>query len=472
MIFFSSCCSSFKQYRQSASILNHSMMNTCHECTSERDISLKQHAGGIMQRIIYPTLLLATLGCQSALAEAIQVSQQLTVKPVVDVTYGIFNSQKSYLGAVDEGQKTWQEAVAKYGVDAEYQLGQGIAYSSVIGLSSGTFGDGDAASITTGDERKTSLEQWTLGWRNGPAEEATIDASVGRQSVVIADGFLVAGDALNFGKGYGDELNRGGGYYLAARQSFDLTAVLHYQINDALKTHWYYLESSNKAQAQPKLWSTDWEYKYANADFGLTYLQVTDVDGGDENPRNDIKDVAIRAKTQMNEQLALAAEYVYQDQQQGNENAWYASAQYTFDQVKYQPTLGYRLSSFSKDYDGLFYGNTDAGFGTWFQGEVAANYSGPYSTNTRIHQLSIQASVKENLHLGALAYQFDTIDKSYGDLDASEIDLFAVWSPNQNINVIPLVGFYKPKKDADHGGSQLGDTDTNTYAQLILQYVY
>ena len=47
-----------------------------------------------MQRIIYPTLLLATLGCQSALAEAIQVSQQLTVKPVVDVTYGIFNSQK------------------------------------------------------------------------------------------------------------------------------------------------------------------------------------------------------------------------------------------------------------------------------------------------------------------------------------------------------------------------------------------
>ena len=80
--------------------------------------------------------------------------------------------------------------------------------------------------------------------------------------------------------------------------------------------------------------------------------------------------------------------------------------------------------------------------------------------------------MKENLHLGALAYQFDTIDKSYGDLDASEIDLFAVWSPNQNINVIPLVGFYKPKKDADHGGSQLGDTDTNTYAQLILQYVY
>lgn len=436
------------------------------------DVSLKQHAGGIMQRIIYPTLLLATLGCQSALAEAIQVSYQLTVKPIIDVTYGIFNSQKSYISAADEGQKTWHEAVAKYGIEAEYQLAQGTAYSSLIGVTSGTFGDGDAAGITMGDERKTSLEQWTLGWRNGSVEEATIDASVGRQKVQISDGFLVAGDALNFGKGVaGDELDRGGAYYLAARQSFDMTAVLHYQINDVLKTHWYYLESSNKAQNEAKLWSADFEYHYANSDFGLTYLAVTDV-AEKGSLHDDIKDVAVRAKTQVNEQLALAAEYVHQDQKQGNENAWYASAQYTFDQVKYQPTLGYRFSSFSEDYDGLFYGNTDAGFGTWFQGEVAANYSGPYSTNARIHQLSLQASVKENLHLGVLGYQFDTIDQGYGNLDATEVDLFAVWSPIQNINVIPLVGFYKPKKDANHGGSQLGDKDTNTYAQLLLQYVY
>lgn len=422
-----------------------------------------------MQRIIYPTLLLATLGCQNALAESIQVSEQLIVKPVLDLNYGIFNSQKSYWGG-EAGQKTWHEAFAKYGVEAEYQLGQGTAYSSLIGISSGTFGDGDAGGNTTGDERKTSLEQWNLGWRNGSTEEATIDASVGRQKVQIADGFLVAGDALNLGK-IGDGLDRGGAYYLAARQSFDLTAVLHYQISDALKTHWYYLESNNAAQNEAKLWSTDFEYHYANSDFGLTYLQITDVADKDSQ-RDDLKDVALRAKTQVNEQLALATEYVHQDQKQGNENAWYASAQYTFDQVKYQPTLGYRFSSFSENYDGLFYGNTDAGFGTWFQGEVAANYSGPYSTNARIHQLSLQASVKENLHLGVLGYQFDTIDKSYGNLDGTEVDLFAVWSPTQNINVIPLVGFYKPKKDIDQGGSQLGDKDTNTYAQLLLQYVY
>ncbi|WP_213073298.1 hypothetical protein [Acinetobacter terrestris] len=74
--------------------------------------------------------------------------------------------------------------------------------------------------------------------------------------------------------------------------------------------------------------------------------------------------------------------------------------------------------------------------------------------------------------LGVLAYQFDTIKKDQENLDGHEIDAFAVWSPNKNINVIPLVGLYKPKKDINHLGSQVSDNKTNSYAQLILQYVY
>ena len=80
--------------------------------------------------------------------------------------------------------------------------------------------------------------------------------------------------------------------------------------------------------------------------------------------------------------------------------------------------------------------------------------------------------MQENLHLGVLAYQFDTIKKDQENLDGHEIDAFAVWSPNKNINVIPLVGLYKPKKDINHLGSQVSDNKTNSYAQLILQYVY
>lgn len=420
-----------------------------------------------MKKNIFTLAVLTAMGSTAVHAQA--VSEQFSIQPYLDVTAAAFHSDKSYNG-VDADSKSWQEVVAKYGLKAEYKLDQSAIYSSLIGVSSATFEDGDAGGITTGDERRTSLEEWTLGWRNGSAEDATIDASIGRQNVQIADGFIVAGDALNLGRGAGD-LDRGGAYYLAARRSFDLTAVLHYQINDALKTHWYYLESDNPAQNKATLLAADFEYSHNNNSLGLTYLEVTDVEN-QLGAHHDVKDLAVRAKKQVNEQIALAAEYVYQDQAESDENAWYASVQYTFDQFKVQPTLGYRFSSFSEDYDGLFYGNTAAGLGTWFQGEVAANYAGPFSTNARIHQVSLQASVKDNLHLGALAYQFDTIDTSRGNLDANELDLFAVWSPKQNINVVPLVGFYKPKKDATQGGTQMGDKDTNIYAQLILQFMY
>lgn len=420
-----------------------------------------------MKKSIFSAAVLAAMGCSAASAQVFP--ENLSIKPYLDITAGTFYSKKSYDG-VSEDSKNWQEVYAKYGFEGEYKLNGSVLYGSIKGLSSGTFGDGDASGFTNGKERRTSLEEWTVGWRNGSAEDAKIDLSLGRQAVQIADGFLVAGDALNLGKGV-PGANRGGAYYLAARQSFDFSTVLHYQLTDNLKTHWFYLESDNKGQNQAKLWATDWQYNLGTTDLGATFLQVTDVDTPNIS-RDDLKDYAVRAKSQINEQLNLSAEYVHQDQKHDNENAWYVATNYTFDQAPFQPTLGYRYSSFSEKYDALFYGNTDAGFGTWFQGEVAGNYAGPFSTNARIQQISLQASLKENLHVGVLGYQFDTIKKTYGNLDGRELDLFAVWSPTKNINVIPLVGFYKPKKDNFDGGSQMGDTSTNTYAQLMLQYMY
>lgn len=32
----------------------------------------------------------------------------------------------------------------------------------------------------------------------------------------------------------------------------------------------------------------------------------------------------------------------------------------------------------------------------------------------------------------------------------------------------PLVGFYKPERSADNGGTQLGSRDTGAYMQLIV----
>ncbi len=399
-----------------------------------------------------------------------------SIKPTAELTYGMFYSDKSYNNPESETHKYWHEIYAKYGVKSSYDFTQSSIYANLIGITSATLGDGDAGNFTTGDEHKTSVDEWVIGYKNSLSDKqnATLDISVGRQKIIVGDGFLVAGDALNVGKGIADgSLNRGGGYYLAARRSFDFTTVVNYQPIEHLKTRWMYLESDNKAQNKPKLWLTDWQYNQNNADLGFTYLQITDIDDpANETDRKNLKDIAIRGKTKLNQNIGLSGEYVYQDKKLGHENAWYFGVNYTFDQVKYQPTLGYRFSSFSENYDPLFYGNTDAGFGTWFQGEVAGNYAGPFNNNARIHQISLQGSIKENLHLGLLAYKFETIKKTYENLDGHEIDAFAVWSPTSHINVIPLIGFYKPKKDIMQLGSQVPNDKTNIYGQLILQYLY
>lgn len=400
-----------------------------------------------------------------------ELPDKLTIKPFLDLTAGLFYSSKSYDAVHDESKK-WQEIYAKYGLSTDYQLHDATVYASVKGISTGSFDDGDASGVTNGNERRTSLEEWRIGWRYGTQEATKIDLSLGRQSIQIADGFLVASDALNLGEGAA-ELNRGGAYYLAARRSFDFTTMLDYQFTELLRSHWYYLESNNKAQYQPTLWATDWQYSLGYSDLGFTFLQVIDVkDPVQQSRRDDLKDYALRFSSKINDQLNIRGEYVHQVLKSDHEKAWYAHINYVFDQLPWQPTIGYRFSSFSEHYDPLFYGNTDAGFGTWFQGEIAGNYAGPYNTNARIHQVSVQASMKENLHLGILGYQFNSLDKTIENLDGHEIDIFTVWSPTQHLNVMPLIGFYRPKKYALNGGTQMGGNGTNTYAQLLLQYVY
>ncbi|MCO6061928.1 hypothetical protein NG726_35465, partial [Pseudomonas sp. MOB-449] len=81
--------------------------------------------------------------------------------------------------------------------------GAGSLYGALNLLSSGTWGDGDAAGFTLGSERMTDVEDAYLGWRSGdlfPAlGENGVDLSFGRQNLSVGDGFLVNGDSLNFG---------------------------------------------------------------------------------------------------------------------------------------------------------------------------------------------------------------------------------------------------------------------------------
>lgn len=112
-------------------------------------------------------LAIAVLGTGQS-AQAYEFYNQGETKLNADflAIYGWFNSRKSYDGS--SGGASWREGFVKYGVSAEQGLaGNGTAYGALNWVSSGTWGDGDAAGLSDGSERTTKIEDAYLGWRSG-----------------------------------------------------------------------------------------------------------------------------------------------------------------------------------------------------------------------------------------------------------------------------------------------------------------
>lgn len=401
----------------------------------------------------------------------------------LEAAFGVFHSNESYAqsGSLREGSQSWQEAYFKYGLGANHGLSASgdQLYGKLNWVSTATFGDGDAAGWSDGSERTTKIEDAYLGWRSGQRfatlGENGVDISFGRQNIVVGDGFLVSGDALNFGNEIADGmLNRGGAYYLTARKAFDQTAVLHLGGEQGWRSDLMWLRSDNRAQGKPELAVATLEHVGDKGTLGLTYLDVLDTDDEfDFIERKGIKTYSLRGQGNAGvDNLFLAGEYAHQDRHGDNENAWYLEAGWTFSELPWSPSVNYRYSRFSTGYDPLFYGNGRA-LGTWFQGEVASNYAGPFNNNTQVHHVGIKASPMEGLTVGALLYDFDTLEtRNRLNLDGRELNLYAEWGVSEHLFVMPVLGLYKPGTDAANGGTQLGNDDTNVYAQLIMATMF
>ena len=235
-----------------------------------------------------------------------------------------------------------------------------------------------------------------------------------------------------------------------------------------------WIESDNPAQVEASMKVGNLEHVGENGTLGLSYIKVDDVeeDLAFLYPQRDGQETwSLRYQGSAGvENLFLSGEYAWQDQDQGNEDAWYVEAGWTFADAPWQPSVNYRYSRFSEGFDPMFYGNGRT-LGTWFQGEVAANYAGPFNTNAKVHNVAVHAAPRENLAVGLLAYDFTTLDKGAGgNLDAREFDLFLEWGVTPNLAIIPLVGLYQPDASAAEGGTQLGNDDGNLYTQLILAF--
>lgn len=422
----------------------------------------------------------------SPLAGAISLYQdgETAIAASLQGAAGVFHSRESYAqtGVREPGSVNWQEATLQYGVNFSHRrAGFGEIHGALDWVSSATFGDGDAAGWTMGDERTTKIENAWIGWRSAelfPAlGENGLELSAGRQNLVVGDGFLIAGDALNIGRGLLDgEVNRGGAYYLTGRKAFDQTAVLRWGGQQGWRGDLMWLKSDNRAQASPELSVATLEHVDTAATFGLTGIHVNDTDAtlaAQLYPeRKGMKLYSARAQGNAGvSDLFLAAEHAWERKPSGNETAWYLETGWTFSQLPGKPSVNYRYSRFSEGYDPLFYGNGRA-LGTWFQGEVAANYAGPFNSNTRVHHLGLKAAVTESLEVGALFYRFDTLDPNLGNRDSRELDLYAQWTLDEHWSVLPLVGYYKPRRSAEDGASQLGDSRANLYGQLLVAWSF
>lgn len=399
----------------------------------------------------------------------------------LEALFGVFHSDESYAigGNRQPGSSAWREGYAKYGLSGSQAFADiGSLYGAFSLLSSATWGDGDAAGLTLGSERRTAVEDAYLGWRSDnlfPAlGENGVDISGGRQVVTLGEGFLIQGDPVNLGKvDLGANFNRGGAYYLAARKAFDRTAVLRLGGSEGLRGDLIWLKSDNHYQADTELAVANIEHISDAGTLGLSWIHGMDVDQRYASilaleERDGMDTISLRGRSSLGiKDLDVAAEYVTQEKDSGRENAWYVEAGWTFSDVAWTPAASYRYSRFSESFDPLFYG-ASRGYGTWFQGEVAANYAGPFNTNTQVHHLALKAKPRENLTVGALYYDFATLDKDRGNLGGRELDLYLEWMVNDHWLISPLVGFYKPERSAEDGGVQLGSSDTSTYLQLLV----
>lgn len=419
----------------------------------------------------------------AASAVEISSSEDYQLNADLELAAGIFTSDKSYLYDTDQDGAQWQEGYLKYGLSGNYSLGNGAAvYGGVNAVSSGTWGDGDAGGFSTGDERNTDLEDAYVGFKSGDLLPFLgyngLDVSFGSQNFVIGDGFLINGDALNLGEGLnggGLDFDRGGAYWLAARKAFKRTAVARIGGDSGLRSDLFWIESDNRAQADTELSGINLEYVSAHGTFGLMHLKGLGVNesyapalGLTARDGQDTTSLRYQGNAGV-EPLFLSAEFVTQNQGDASRedaNAWYLEAGWSFDQQVWSPSVNIRYSTFDEDFDPLFFG-FNRGYGTWFQGEVAANYAGPFSSDVDILHIGLKAYPAPNVAVGALFFDFSDTARGTGSLDSQEIDLYAEWAINDHVFLSPLIGFFKPEKRAADGGSQFQDNDLNTYAQIM-----
>ena len=390
---------------------------------------------------------------------------------------------------------SWQESAIKFGINGEKD---NFSYM-LDAVGSATFGDGDAAGFTSGDESEIDLENAFIKWQGG--EDNKYEISVGSNDFKLGTGFLIWGDTLNLGDTSGERFDRGGAYYLgsSSRKAFRKTAVLRKSTKQSTSTL-FYLDSDNEGQGKPELAGIDFFYgDYADFKYNpntpnisASYFKIfdanTDVFDNFFQNRDGLENYSIRFAQPIN-QFRVSGEYVKQSNNgtgsaDVDADGWYLQANYSIGKEYWQPTIKYRYSSFSGDnpntneneaFDPLFYGyngDNENGYGTWFQGEIAGNFTGPFNTNSNIQYFGIVTNATKTISLGMHYFDFESDHPnpaSLSDKFGEEIDLtITYYKENNSGQYLWLSGFLGRFNPDDDAIEATGINDNSYFAGLNL----
>ena len=324
----------------------------------------------------------------------------------------------------------------------------GTIYGGLRGVGSITRGDGDSWGLTAdlhhnyatipkqnflmvGESMSyLNLDKAYLGWKSGDKisflDKDGLDISVGKQDFQLGDGMVLTdgNDEANPHKGI---------YWLDPRHAWNNSAIIRIK-SLPYQVELFYLQSNSYVLDIDTGGFTDDIYKddIVGGNFelvdrklgkvGLSYFNVT----SSNNPMRDgLSVTGLHGRgnpVSTLQNLELAGEVDFQKNKNSvidrDAVAWFGEAKYFMPSLPWYPTLGYRYSSFSgnkagtaknENWDYLYNGSTERGFGYWYQGIVVGTYETRLSNlNTHFVNLTLIPPVKGSwMKVFYYNYQFD-----------------------------------------------------------------
>lgn len=363
---------------------------------------------------------------------------------------------------ISEGDATWGEAFVMPAIAAE----AGAWYGEISAVGAITAGDGDPGGYTRGGDGEFDLETAFIGWRSGdPAadkDQPVVDISLGRQALNIGDGFLIDDGNLDSGDN--------GGVWLVARQAFQRTVLARIDYR-ALHTDLFFLEA-DPDNDEPAFAGANLEYQFeTTGHLGLLYFHILDADAPTVfSPRQGMNVMSARVndlRMPFAPELALWGEATRQTgvgrDAQFDASAWYGELIYHFETLPWTPSLSYRYAYFSgdpnssdftrRDFDPLFYGFDQRGWGTWFQGEVIGGWL-LFNNNQRNHLVHLAMTPHDALTMGLIGGTFSLAESNYLGTPVTarhfgdELDVYANWFVRENVLVSAAYGVMFPGEAA------------------------